>query len=375
MTSIRNGKLNKSICGLFLICLLILLAGTAGAEAFAAGGETLTVRLPYTHTYYAAGNRTRDDFTYRLRAVDGAPMPQGSTDGAYDLTVRGVPDAEPEEGTLDLKIAFAGPGVYEYKVSAYVPEKETGFSYEDREYTVSVSVRSSGEGLRIGYVTILGSDGVKYDGLKFEAGHDAERIPAKETRPTSTPAGDGTVPEEGIVTAPVRRAAPGAAGTAAPADNTGAAAPAGNAGTAAPAGNAAAQNAPAEAEPAPEESLGESLIPKALRDSGSWALLNMVFGIFTLILGGMMLKRYFERIDTEDDEYIIRREGRLRLLGIIPAMAALAAEAVTQDYSKPMVLTDKWTMVMLAIFAVEMIIAAAAYMRYDRTDSNEGSYI
>jgi hypothetical protein len=194
--------------------------------------------------------------------------------------------------------------------------------------------------------------------LSFRAGHDAEVLRPEEARPTTTPTGDGTVPEEGIVTAPAGRSRVLRA-----ADDTGAAGPADNAG--APADNTAPQEAPSEL-------MGDLPVPKALQQTGNWALLNLIFAILTVMIASELLRRYFERIDTEEDEYIVRREGRLRLGGILPAAGAILMEAATQDFTKPMVLFDDRVWLMAALLFAELAVAAAVYVRYDRGGGKGG---
>ena len=112
--------------------------------------------------------------------------------------------------------------------------------------------------------------------------------------------------------------------------------------------------------------MGDSPVPKALQQTGNWALLNLIFAIMTVLIASELLRRYFERIDTEEDEYLVRREGRLRLGGILPAVCAIIMEAATQDFTKPMVLFDDRIWLMAALLVIELAVAAAVYVRYDK---------
>lgn len=346
MRSYDTGKPNKKLCGPLMVCMFVMLISLMCCSTAFAAGET-AVRVPYTQTYDAAGNRTSDVFTYRIKAVDGAPMPEGSEDGVYDFSIKGVPGGAPQDGMLELKIPFAGAGEYEYEVSSYVAEALEGFTYDKSSYKLRIYVKDSGKP----QLVILNEKGKKCESLAFSVAHDAEVLPPEKARPTTTPAGDGTVPDEGVVTDPagggrtLRRAG-------APANN------------AAPADGGTTDTA--EPQPAPTESLDDSPVPKALQQTGNWALLNLIFAILTILIAAELLRRFFERVDTEDDEYIIRREGGLRLTGIIPAAAAIVMEAVTQDFTKPMVLFDDRVWIMVALLAVEVVIAMAVYVRYDR---------
>ena len=59
----------------------------------------------------------------------------------------------------------------------------------------------------------------------------------------------------------------------------------------------------------------------------------------------------------------------MRSLTIVPAIAALIAFIITEDMSLPMVLTDKWTILMAVI-----AIAQAALMLFARDKKEEERY-
>ena len=58
---------------------------------------------------------------------------------------------------------------------------------------------------------------------------------------------------------------------------------------------------------------------------------------------------------TEKKEEDKRRKSKF--LGILPAIGAVIAFILTEDMRLPMILVDKWTLLMLIILAVNLILA------------------
>lgn len=339
MRSYNMKKSNRLLSGLIMICLSVVLIGLSGFSGVYAAGydDPVSVKVPYKLTYDAEKNRTNDSFDFQIKPTKGAPMPSGSKNGAYSFTIKAVPGST-VSGNLNLSIVFPKPGEYDYKVSAYVPNPQDGFHYDKNTYTLKLYVKnSSNGGLTIDKVLTAQGSNKKSEALKFSPSHDAEVIPPEEARPTTTPDGGGTVPAAGIT----------------------------------PDGQPAPEP---EAEPTPIQNIINNVVPKADPDRDYWSLLNVITAIVTLVMGAVMVKRYFERIDTEEDEYIIRREGGFRLVGIIPALASVITVLLVEDFTLPMGWIDEWTWLILAFFAVEAIVAFIVYYKYDRNneDNSDG---
>ena len=79
-----------------------------------------------------------------------------------------------------------------------------------------------------------------------------------------------------------------------------------------------------------------------------------------------------ERIDTEEDEYIIRRKGNIRLLGLIPAIASVITFVLTENMGLQMGLTDEWTPFMIIALAIELVAAGGVYFKYDKDNDDTG---
>lgn len=79
--------------------------------------------------------------------------------------------------------------------------------------------------------------------------------------------------------------------------------------------------------------------------AGGWALLNLILMVLAVLAGLAMLGLRFAR-----------KTGTLHLMGVVPALASLAAFLLTQDMSLPMVMIDKWTLAMALIVLVQMVL-------------------
>lgn len=106
---------------------------------------------------------------------------------------------------------------------------------------------------------------------------------------------------------------------------------------------------------------------------GSWALINLISMILTaicsllLIIFAVIRKRHEEDEET-NNKYLVRAAS------LIPAVLAVIAFFLTEDMSLQMQLTDKWTLMMLIILAVEIITAVFARKTNEEDDSEEAEY-
>lgn len=337
MGSYTFRTIEKWLLSLVMICLMIALSVI---DVHAADyTDPVDVKFQYTQTYDADADRKNDTFTYKITPLAGAPAPQGSSNGVYYFSVQGVPGKKPVNGTVNLRMVFPKPGEYKYQVSAYVSNPKKGFTYDKHTYNLHVYVKNAADG-GLKADTVSGESGYKNGVLKFTPAHESEVVPEEQARPITTPRGDGNTA--------VRTADPG-------------------------------QPAPAvepEEEPEPEtpaQQIIEKVAPKPDPERDYWALINLLEAIATALIAVVMLVRYFGRIDTDEDDYIIRREGKLRLLGLIPAVVSVITFILTEDLSLPMELTDEWTMFMTVVLLLGLATALIAYFKYDRDSDEESS--
>ena len=339
MRSYTTRTIEKCLLGMVMICLMIAMSVI---DVHAADYPPVGIKVEYTQTYKADGDRTNDTFTYQIKPVDGAPAPQNSKSGVYYFDVKGVPGNKPVDGTVNLNIVFPKPGEYKYQVSAYVPNPQDGFTYDSHKYTLHVYVVNDGKG-GLKADTVSGEKGYKNGVLQFAPGHASAVVPEEEARPITTPDGNGGNGNGGGGNA-VLTTAPG-------------------------------QPAPAVEEPpkpqTPLQRIIEKATPKADPDRDYWALFNLLSTIATILIMALLLVRYFGRIDTEEDEYIIRREGKLRLLGIIPAVVSVITFILTEDIRLPMEWWDEWSLFMLIMLIASGVVCGASYLKYDTGDDDD----
>lgn len=160
-----NIKLNKG----FLILLtaaatLVLMIGLLTPRADAAGD--ITVELPYEQIWnnYSDDPTVENTFTYVIRgATPDTVMPQGSENGAYYFNLQGN-----VTGALYLSFPYTDVGEYEYTISAYVPQPQTGYTYEPRVYTLKIFTSFENGELSVYAITVQDELLSKYDTIPFD---------------------------------------------------------------------------------------------------------------------------------------------------------------------------------------------------------------
>ena len=127
-------------------------------------------------------------------------------------------------------------------------------------------------------------------------------------------------------------------------------------------------------QPEPEGTVVEEIVDEAtpLDMGGAWALVNLILTILTvlgsiLLLIGYIGKKQKKREDENGNVILnaegeaetddIKKKGGWRLASIIPAVAAVIAFILTENMRLPMVLVDKWTLLMVIIALVQLLVA------------------
>ena len=130
-------------------------------------------------------------------------------------------------------------------------------------------------------------------------------------------------------------------------------------------------------------------VPLAKGLPKSWALLNLILAILTVLASGLMLIFYFigkkneeeedddERIqqireeDDEENEEELKRKGIFRLLSIIPAVVSVIFFILTEDMRNPMIFVDKWTLWMVVFAAANVILAVLSKKKRKEDDDDD----
>ena len=209
--------------------------------------------------------------------------------------------------------------------------------------------------------------------------------PTPVATPEPTPAPNG-----GQEPAPTPAATPAPADPAVPAPPAGPVAPAGPAAPeedipdaqvplapapeAAPAPSAAPERAPAE------EEIPDDEIPLAAGVGGAWALVNLILTALTVLGSALLLitwitgkkRRENHPESGQEAEQRRRRHGALRVFSLVPAIGAVIAFILTENMRLPMVLTDKWTLLMALIALVQLAVMLLARKKWEDKDEDNG---
>ena len=134
--------------------------------------------------------------------------------------------------------------------------------------------------------------------------------------------------------------------------------------------------APAADNAAPAAEIGNGAVPKAapeaviadseapLAANSAWALINLILAIITGIASAVLLAGYFgkkeDEEEAEENGAETERKGSARLASLIPAIGATVAFILTENMNDPMVLTDRWTVLMAVILMIQALVALMA---------------
>ena len=119
----------------------------------------------------------------------------------------------------------------------------------------------------------------------------------------------------------------------------------------------------------------EELIPQA-KPEVFWALINVLAAAATAITGAAMAitflrKKKEDEEDSEengDEEKEKNRRRKSKMLGLIPAIASIIILFITEDFSGKMVMTDRYTLLMIVLLAVN---AVTAYLTRNKDNHEE----
>lgn len=119
-----------------------------------------------------------------------------------------------------------------------------------------------------------------------------------------------------------------------------------------------------------------------LASGKSWALLNLILAILTVVVSVVLLVGYFfgKKKDQEEDDEIqtyqdeeqqkeLKRKGSARILSILPAVVSVIFFILTENMRNPMIFVDKWTLWM-AVFAIANV-ALAILSKKTRKDDDD----
>ena len=188
-------------------------------------------------------------------------------------------------------------------------------------------------------------------------GSSSKPTPEEEPTPTPTPTPLPTLPTTPAPTTPTRRVTRSTATVTEPASR--------------PTEQITENETPkAESEP---EVIEDEETPLAPMAGGAWALVNLILMLLTVLASLLLLLGYLgkKKYAKEDEygnalhdangneiiDYTRNKKGFWRVASLIPAIAAVIAFALTENMRLPMVMTDRWTLLMVIIAVVQLIVA------------------
>ncbi len=114
-------------------------------------------------------------------------------------------------------------------------------------------------------------------------------------------------------------------------------------------------------------------------NKSAWALVNLISMIVTAILAIILLIQTFKKKDEEEEAQMTedqiedeKKRKRRKLLGLIPAIAAIIAFVLTEDIFSPMAFVDKWTILMIIILVVEALVCYFTRKKDEDQKSDKG---
>ena len=141
-------------------------------------------------------------------------------------------------------------------------------------------------------------------------------------------------------------------------------------------------------QPATEEIIDDET-PLAGPAGGAWALLNLILTAVTVALSAALLVGYlgkskqaregengntvYDENGNEVLEYIRKKRGFWRVASLIPAIGAVIAFILTENMLLPMVIVDRWTLLMVAIALVQVVITALSKKRDEEQEENDSA--
>ena len=120
---------------------------------------------------------------------------------------------------------------------------------------------------------------------------------------------------------------------------------------------------------APPEEIPDEPVPQAA--GPAWALINLILSILTVLASLLLLVGYFGKkeeeaqdengnpiLDAEGNSLMnnIKKRGGWRLASLVPAILSVIAFLLTENMRNPMILVDRWTLLMVIIAVAQVLV-------------------
>ena len=256
-----------------------------------------------------------------------------------DGTITGFVNGETATFMITGSQTDVGSSTNTYKIEWNGTAKQSNYTIVEKLGTLKVNERSGGGG----------SGG----------GSSSTPTPAPEQTPTPTPAPVIVPPAPAPTPAPARRITPAATATPTPAPT-------------------AKPTETKQPEPEPEV-IEPDDPPLAPLPTGAWALVNLILMLLTvlasllLLLGYLGKKKHTARDEygNERIDYTRNKKGFWRVASLIPAIAAVIAFVLTENMKLPMIMVDRWTLLMAVIAVLQLIVAVMSKKQKESQDEED----
>ena len=251
-----------------------------------------------------------------------------------DGTIKGFVNGETATFMITGSQTDVGSSTNTYKIEWNGTAKQSNYTVVENLGTLKVNERSGGGG----------------------GSHNPKPNPEDEPTPTPTPAPVIVPPAPAPTPAPARRITPAATATPTPAPT-------------------AKPTETKQPEPEPEV-IEDEETPLAPMPTGAWALVNLILMLLTVLASLLLLLGYLgKKKHTERDEYGNKRidytrnkKGFWRVASLIPAIAAVIAFVLTENMKLPMIMVDRWTLLMAVIAVLQLIVAVMSKKQKESQD-------
>ena len=251
-----------------------------------------------------------------------------------DGTIKGFVNGETATFMITGSQTDVGSSTNTYKIEWNGTAKQSNYTVVENLGTLKVNERSGGGG----------------------GSHNPKPNPEDEPTPTPTPAPVIVPPAPAPTPAPARRITPAATATPTPAPT-------------------AKPTETKQPEPKPEV-IEDEETPLAPMPTGAWALVNLILMLLTVLASLLLLIGYLgKKKHTERDEYGNKRidytrnkKGFWRVASLIPAVAAVIAFVLTENMKLPMIMVDRWTLLMAVIAVLQLIVAVMSKKQKESQD-------
>ena len=256
-----------------------------------------------------------------------------------DGTIKGFVNGETATFMITGSQTDVGSSTNTYKIEWNGTAKQSNYTVVEKLGTLKVNERSGGGG----------SGG----------GSSSTPTPEPDQTPTPTPAPVIVPPAPAPTPAPARRITPAATATPTPAPT-------------------AKPTETKQPEPEPEV-IEPDETPLAPMPTGAWALVNLILMLLTVLASLLLLLGYLgKKKHTERDEYGNKRidytrnkKGFWRVASLIPAIAAVIAFVLTENMKLPMIMVDRWTLLMAVIAVLQLIVAVMSKKQKESQDDED----